>query len=218
MLVVVLSAITIAALAGLAIKRILEFKGSDARITWREYLIGMTISPLVAGLVAWAGWSMAKSSQLTFTEYWNGWEVAATKEFTQCSRDGPCRWEYQCDPYLCSYECGGYEGTGNNRRYVSRTCWKTCYHNCPYVNREYSFYVDTTLGRYTIATNLFPENPQANRWRAGHSIPQHVISNAGVGEPPFWAVARSRCDLNQPGPVTARRDYTGRFASNYYQG
>lgn len=207
MLVVVLAAIAIAALTGLAVKKTLEFKGSQSRITWREFAIGMAISPVVAGLVAWAGWSMAKHGKVTFTEYWNGWEVAAVKEYTQCSRDGPCRWEYDCDPYLCSYECGEYEGTGDDRHYVSKTCWKTCYHDCPYVNREYNFSIDTTLGRYSIASNVFPDSPQSNRWRASTSVPQSVISRAGIGEPSFWVAARNRCEANMPGPVTARRDY-----------
>lgn len=207
MLIVILSAIISVALAGLAVKYFLEFKKTRARITWREYAIGMAISPLVAVLVSWAGWSMAKNSKVNFNEYWNGWEVAAIKEYTQCTRDGSCRWEYDCDPYwvtVCHEECSG---TGDDR-----SCHQVChqevrYHSCPYVNREYHFYVDTTLGRYTVATNVFPENPQANRWRTGHSIPQYIISNAGTGEPSFWLSVKDRCEANRPGPVTARKDY-----------
>jgi hypothetical protein len=205
--IVIFGVIIAVALAGLAVRAILEARGSDARITWREYAIGMAISPVVAILVAWAGWVGARNSQLAFTEYWNGWEVAAVKSATTCERDGSCRWDYQCDPYRCSYECGGYEGSGKNRRYVSRTCWKTCYHQCPYVDSEYHYTVATTLGSYTIAGNVFPENPQTHRWRASESIPQDVINGAGVGDPPFWVSANTRCLASQPGPVTARKSY-----------
>ncbi len=207
MFLVILAALVAIALAGLATKYILEYRKSTAQITWREYAIGMAISPLTVILVVWIGWSVAQNNLMTFQEYWNGWENSAVKEFTQCSRDGPCRWEYECDPYLCSYECGGYEGSGDKRHYVSKTCWKTCWHDCPYVKQEYDFYVDTTLGRYIIATNMFPTNPQANRWRPSKQIPDHTISNAGTGEPSFWVEAHNRCLANQPGPVTARREY-----------
>lgn len=207
MLIVILSVIVATALAGLGVKYILEFKKSQARITWREYAIGMAISPLVAVLVSWAGWSMVKNSKVNFNEYWNGWEIASVKEYTQCTRDGSCRWEYDCDPYwvtVCHEECSG---TGDDRSCHQECHQEVRYHSCPYVNREYHFYVDSTLGRYTIAANVFPDNPQANRWRAGHTIPQNVIASAGVGEPAHWIAVRERCEVNQPGPVTTRRDY-----------
>ncbi len=207
MLILLLGVIVAVALTGLAVKAIQDSYRSGPRITWREYAIGMALAPFFAALVAWAGWAIARNNLMTFTEYWNGWETAAVKEQTVCHRDGSCRWDYNCDPYLCPYECGGFEGTGNNRHYVSRTCWKTCWHSCPYVNAEYEYFVDTTLGRYTIASGVFPESPQAHRWRVTESIPQSIINAAGVGDPAFWVATRDRCQADQPGPVTARREY-----------
>ncbi len=213
MFLLALSAVLIVGLIGLGVKKILEIKNSDSRITWREFGIGMMISPVVTGLVVWGGWAMARNGQLTFTEYWNGWETAAVKENTQCTKNGSCRWNYDCEPYIVmvAYECNC--STDDKGHTSCSTCYRpeTRYHSCPYVSREYHFYVDSTLGRYDIATNVFPDNPESNRWTNTYdyrrSIPAGVVSRAGTGEPPFWVAVRNRIYLNQPGPVTARRDY-----------
>lgn len=212
MLVLILAAILTAALAGLAVKWVLEISGKEARITWREYAIGIAISPVVAILVAWAGWATTRNNLTMFTEYWNGWEVTAVKETIGCYRDGPCRWEYDCDPYLCNPHdcncvCVSRDENGNCTSESCSTCWDTCYHDCPYVNQEYNFYVDSTIGRFVIASYIFPDNPQAHRWRRYKSIPQSIIARAGTGEPPFWVAARNRCQTGQPGPVTKRNNY-----------
>lgn len=133
MFVLILAAILTAALAGLAVKWVLEISGKEARITWREYAIGTTISPVVAILVAWAGWATASNNLTTFVEYWNGWEVSAVKETVECYRDGPCRWEYDCDPYLCNPHdcncvCVSRDEKGNCTSESCSTCWDTCYH------------------------------------------------------------------------------------------
>ena len=67
MFLVALAAIAMVALAGLGVKWLLEFQHRASRITWREFKIGMAISPVVAALVAWAGWAMARQSKLTFS-------------------------------------------------------------------------------------------------------------------------------------------------------
>ena len=208
MFFVVFLVILASAVSGLAVKWWLDSSRADKEITKTEYWVGVVlISLLVAPLATKAGWEIAKKNLITFNEYWNGWERNANRNDIQCTRDGPCRYEYDCDPYLCPYECGGYEGTGKDRHYVSKTCWKTCYHSCPYVKTETNYSVSTTLGDYEIASHLFPDNPQANRWRDSVDIPQHVIDRAGCGIPPFWAAVKMRVDSGKPGPVTQRRKY-----------
>ncbi len=191
--------------AGLLIKWLLEIKQAGARITWREYATGMAFVPVLAILTTLIGWSIARSNNLTFSEYLNGWEVAAIKSATECSRDGPCHWEYDCDPYIVmvSYSCN-CDQKGN-----CLTCYRpeTRYHSCPYVDREYGYSVQTTLGNYEIAGNVFPENPQNHRWRRSEKIPQYIIDRAGVGDPSFWVVVKKRCDSNSPGPVAKKHDY-----------
>ena len=197
---------------GLAIKFILDRKQSWHEITWKEFIIGSTIMAVVViPATVKIGWEMAVASQLSYHQYLNGWETAATNEITTCTRDGPCRYEYDCDPYIVMvpYECGHYSGSGENRHYVSQTCHRpeTRYHSCPYVDYETSYFVNTTLGTYTIAEHRFPENPQTHRWRELHSIPSYVIDRAGVGEPPFWVAVKKRVDANDPGPVCKRSSY-----------
>jgi hypothetical protein len=209
MLILILATITIVALSGLAVKYILEYRNSELSITWREYAIGMAISPVVATLVALAGWSLSKSGQLNFTEYLNGWEIEAIKIQVTCSKDGPCRWEYDCEPYQVPYECNCTEDDDGNES--CDTCYRTEYHDCPYVKQEFNYVVKTTLGDHTIASNVFPENPQRNRWTDTddyeNSIPNRIVSSAGTGDPAFWVDVRNRCQANQPGPVTARNNY-----------
>ncbi len=208
----VVSTILIAAVVGLIVKFLLDYRGSENRISWREFSIGLAaISFVLVPLITWAGWTIARSNLLTYKQYLNGWELRATRDDIACTRDGSCVHCYDCDPYtvMVSYECGSYSGSGNNRHYVSRTCWRqeTRYHSCPYVDVETSYFVRTTLGDYTISLHRFPENPQEHRWRQPEGIPDYAIANAGVGIPQFWAAVKSRVDSGRPGPVSKRAEY-----------
>lgn len=210
MLTIILLAIVAAALAGLGVRSVLRLKNSEHEISWREYAIGMVIITLVVSpLVGWIGWKLAQNGNASFNEYWNGWEISADAHPVTCTRDGPCRYEYDCDPYvvMVSYDCNC--STDKDGRSHCSTCWRpeTRYHDCPYVTTETTYTINTTLGRYTIAEHQFPANPDANRWRASKPVPADVAARAGTGQPPFWAGARSRCQAGQPGPVTARRTY-----------
>lgn len=202
MLFLIFMGVLAAAAAGLAVKYLLDYRQSEKEITWKEYVLGMAgISILVVPGVAKIGWEMVRSDTVSFNEYWNGWELEATKKDIICSRDGPCGNEYDCDPYLVSYPCN-CDDKGN-----CGTCYRTEYHSCPYTTFETNYYVHTTLGDYTIATHRFPLNPTQHRWRRSHSIPDGVIQRAGTGEPPFWRAVYDRVRTGRPGPVTARRAY-----------
>lgn len=208
MFIVIIAAIAAVALAGLAIKAILASRGSDAQISTREYRIGMAIAPVVAALVAWGGWAVARNNLMTFTEFWNGWEVSAVTVPVTCSKNGPCRWEYSCEPHQVPYECGSSDSKGN---YQSQTCYRTEWYDCPYVTQETHYVVHTTIGDVTIASYVFPDNPEAHRWKGtwdyASRIPTGTIQNAGTGAPPFWVAALTRCAANRPGPVTLRNSY-----------
>jgi len=192
--------------AGLIVKFALDLLQGSKNITWREYMVGMlviavAITPLVTGI----GWRVAKSNNLSFNEYWNGWEKKAVWTKTPCYRDGPCAWSYDCDEYTVqeSYSCN-CDDKGN-----CDTCYRseTRYHQCPYCTEEWTFVVDTTLGPFTIAEHRLPEAPNSNRWRLYESVPQGVISRAGAGVHPFWAAVKARLDVGRPGPVTKRMQY-----------
>lgn len=206
----ILEAVMIAAFAGLVIKLILDYQKNDLEITWAEYWLGLAgISLVLVPLITWAGWSLAASSNLSFNEYKNGWELEAVANHIQCSRDGPCWYEYDCDPYIVmvAYSCNCT--TDKNGSTSCDTCYRpeTRYHDCPYVIVETSYDVRTTLGDFSIAKHRFPENPDGHRWRSAESVPTSVVDRAGVGDPPFWTKVNKRVRAGRPGPVTQRGSY-----------
>lgn len=201
---IVCSTIAIAA-SGLLVRWLLNRKESVLEITWREFAIGMAIATLVLSpIIGFVGFRMARNNLVTFTEFWNGWELHAAKIDIACTRDGPCKWEYDCDPYIVmvSYSC-------NCNKDGCDTCYRpeTRYHSCPYVTTESNYTVATTLEDFDIAKHRFPDNPDSHRWRKSISVPKRVSENAGVGAPQFWLDAKKRIESNDPGPVTVRKNY-----------
>lgn len=213
MLPLVIWSVLLTALTGLGVKLILDRLDVPQEITWKEYGVGMAlICVILVPLTVKVGWAVSRDNLVEYAEYRNGWEVSAIKEEITCSRDGPCQHEYDCDPYRCNphdcnCSCVSRDSNGNCTRERCDTCYDTCYHDCPYVTSEYTYSVDTTLGRFTIDSYRFPENPQRHRWSRFHSIPGHVIERAGVGDPSFWTEAQRRIACMDPGPVTKRYPY-----------
>lgn len=205
MFFVTLISIIVALLIGLGIKWFLANSDDYRSITWTEYaLTTAAIVVIVAPLSSWAGVKLAVQSRTTFYEFWNGWEQSATVQEITCSRDGPCYWEYSCDPYIVCHTVCTSDGK-------TESCHEEChteYHDCPYCTSEYNYDVNTTLGPYRIASNRFPFNPDSHRWRRGEEVTQDVINRAGVGPPQFWLNAKARIDSGLPGPVTKQSSYT----------
>lgn len=206
MFFVIFLSILAAAAAGLLIRFLAQWRWRQDKLTWFEYAVGLlVITLIVAPLTTKIGWYFAKQDVVTFNEYWNGWEVAAFSARTTCTRDGSCRYYYDCDPYVHVHEDRSCDSDGKN-------CTTTYdnhihYHQCPYVTVETDYTVRTTLGDFTISAHRFPENPQQYRWRRGVAIPDYVIARAGTGFPPFWVGATARLDAGNPGPVTKRMPY-----------
>jgi hypothetical protein len=201
------------AIAGIGVKIVLDRMETPQEITWVEYGIGMAISCLLVGpLIGHIGWSVAKSNLVTFNEYRNGWEVQATRQDIQCTKDGPCVHEYDCDPYQCNphkcnCSCTSRNKDGSCASESCDTCYDTCYHDCPYVTTESSFYVTTTLGQFAISENRLPDNPDSYRWSRLVSVPGWLVNRAGTGIPQFWTDVQKRCSANNPGPVTKKYEY-----------
>ncbi len=194
--------------AGLLVKWILDSGRSYMRVTWSEYvLIGVPLSIVVVIITTSVGWSLAYNARVTYHEYWNGWEMGATKEDIPCDRDGRCAHTYSCDPYIVQVPYQVCSGTGKNRTCTTQYRPETRYHQCPYTTHEYSYRVQTTLGDYDIALNRFPDNPQQNHWRSSENIPSWLIDQVGTGDPIFWTQAYQRVTSGKPGPVTKRKDY-----------
>ena len=183
-------------------------------ITWKEYGISMGIICLVVlPLVGYAGFALAKHDVVNYHEFMNGWEARAYYATTECTEDGSCHWTFDCDPYEVEveYDCG----TEKDPQTCTRT--ETHYHSCPYVTHENAFYVDTTLGTYTIDEYRLPENPEANRWEdRGNWLPDYVVQQAGTGEPSFWTAAKDRLAHNNPWPVTKIHSYDNYVLASHY--
>lgn len=196
--------------AGLAAKIAIDrFNLFVGRITWPELIAGsLAASLIVAPLVTWAGFAIARSSAVTYNEYYSGFEKTAVEKITRCERDGSCRYEYDCDPYQVAVTKtrSVYAGTDSkgNAQYRTETYveMETHYHRCPYVKTEHTFEVTDTLGdTYTIGSHWFPENPEKHKWR-DRSLPR-----VPSGTPKFWAEAKARIDSGNPGGTTKRAKY-----------
>lgn len=145
------------------------------------------VSPLVYNV----GSEIAKNSASTFHEYWNGFETAALKDTRECTRDGSCRHEYNCDPYTVTTSSTNSEGKTTTRT-------ETRYHDCPYSKQETTYTVDSTIGEITIAEDVMTGEPY--RWSKN-------IPGGQQGDPALWAEAKQRIDAGTPGPVTSVNKY-----------
>lgn len=201
MIMIILAVMTAVIGLGLAATAFIHYK---TRIHFM-YGVGALLATIVlVPICIYTGWQMGKASKMSFSEFWNGWEKAAIKERIECHRDGNCRYEYDCDPYLVtvSYSC-------NCNKNGCSTCYRTetRYHDCPYVDAEYNYTVRSTLEDFTIDSNRLPDNPQSHRWRFYKRVPDHVIESAGTGDPKFWTDVKNRVESNKPGPVSVMRSY-----------
>lgn len=204
---------------GLGFKVFLDKTKSQKRITLSEYLIyGTVIVCIVAPLVGFGGWKLAKGNRSEFGEFYNGWEKLVYIVETMCTRDGPCIHEYDCESYPCNPHdcppciCISRNADGGCISESCATCWDTCYHDCPYVTREYSFYVDDTLGNtHAIGEHWFPLNPEQHRWTGTYDYRANLRGGIPQGIPPFWQAAFNRCEAGNPGPVTV----SGMVYDNY---
>lgn len=195
--------------AGWMIKRMLDSSRSRMEITKFEYTLGGALGCLlVIPLSLYAGYGIARTNQVTFTEYRNGHEIEAAVESIRCTKDGSCKWTYDCDPYQDCHETCTTDSNGNQS--CSQSC-TTKYRQCPYCTHEYNYFVNTTVGRVVIDMHRLPENPHANRWKQfslwEESLPQRVIDRAGSGAPQFWSQVKARLDSGAPGPVTLPFQY-----------
>lgn len=168
-------------------------------VTWPEFALGAVICcALIVPAVVWAGDKLAVNNIVTYHENWGGFEQNITFDVTTCHRDGSCRHEYDCDPYTVTRTRTVSDGDGGTR---TETYTETEWHQCPYATEEVSYYVDTTLGRFTIADHIF--GPNSKPWRWGRRLPGRVE----VGPPAAWTAAQSRLNSGRPGPVVERHDY-----------
>ena len=191
---------------GLIVKTVVDNTGlfddsyykTHRRISWTEYGLGAVLACLiVVPGVTIVGTNIAKDGLLEFDEFWNGYETAALVSNNTCSRDGSCRFEYDCDSYNHIHTSTSTDSNGNTQTHISN---HTHWHRCPYATSETTYKVTTTLDEFTIDTTI---DEDARAWRAGKGIP----GDYPKGVPAFWQAAADRLAAGDPGPVTVQRTY-----------
>lgn len=162
-------------------------------------LVGVIVAFGLNPLVYNVGENIAQTSASKFNEYWNGFETASNLSEITCTRDGSCRNTYQCDPYQVTVTrtrtVTDSEGKSRTETYQEQ---ETRYHDCPYSQQETSYYVDSTIDNFTIASSVMTGEP----FRMMKSIP-----GGKQTAPAEWLEAKARIDSGNPGPVTAVKSY-----------
>ncbi len=192
---------------GLLVRWLVNTSSIELSITWGEFFIVLGVFALITIIVVQpVGYYLAKQSLLSFHEYWNGSLTGYDIDPTTCTRDGQCKWTYDCDRYkVCHDVCDSRDENGRCTSSHEECVWR--YHQCPYVKQEFDYQLLSEIRDFTVASHRFPENPNSNRWRSGHNIPDSVIRNAGVGPTEFWLYYTGRMNDGIADPVTGVFDY-----------
>lgn len=170
----------------------------EKRISWAEFGVGSVIvSLLVVPILALVASNVFTAQLLTFDEFWNGYETYAAVSTNGCTRNGSCRYVYDCDPYQVVKTRSVPDGNGGSR---TETYTETEYHSCPYATTENTYTIKTTLGDFRIGVTL-EANPQP--FRGGTGIPGDIPR----GVPTEWQAAADRLAAGDPGPVTVTKTY-----------
>lgn len=193
---------------GLIAKFVLDKKEHEKRITWSEFgIAAAALMLIVIPLTAWVGLKVAFTNSVTYNEFWGGYEVEAQWVKIQTSRDGAGRHKFDCDSFQVWIVDQAAYTDKDNVYHPEVGHYETRYHSCPYTTEEWTFVVRTTLGDYYIAENWLPTNPEQYRYRSPEGESRRAPDHLDRGVPMFWTRVKERIDSNQPGPVTARRQY-----------
>lgn len=195
-------------LVGVTVKRVTDWLDTDTDITLIEFGVVSAIAAFVIiPLVVFLGWHSALNNMVKYHEFWNGWEKRALVSHTDCHKDGGCTFTYECDPYTYTWTVTDYSTDANGNTYVSGSHEEseTRYHDCPYVTREYTYDIETTLGSYSVGGVRWAENPTS--WSGDGSDDRDSTPNVPRGAPKLWQAAHDRIAHGDNGPVTKPADY-----------
>jgi len=211
-------ALIVLAIGGIA-KFALDYFKSSYRITWWEFGIAAAVLlAIVIPTTSWAGTKMAFSNNVTYHEFWGGFEVSVDRVVHRCHQSetdggstGGCVHTYNADQYSTqeTYTVTVPDADGEGTHTETRCC-KTVWHwrQVPYTDTETSWIIRTTLGDYTVGRNWLPDNPESHRIRPKYGDPmERLDTSLPTGTPQQWQDAHDRIQRGDPGPVTARMDY-----------
>lgn len=166
----------------------------EYQISFRELLIGSAVSSVVLMIAAPVAEHLIIQNKLTYYEYYNGYETEAIKVVTECERDGRCNNTYECDPYPETEVYYDDEGDAHYRVVIK-------YHDCPYLQNEYSYKIATTLGTFNIP-GTFADHTRA-AYRDNKAVPDYI----STGPPQEWIDARDRIATGKNGGATKLHEY-----------
>lgn len=135
-----------------------------------------------------------------YKEFWNGSITAAKTRAIKCEEDGSCRHTYKCHPWVWYETVNTYDSKGNITG--STQVPHTEYHDCPYTDYEYDYWLEDTLGQQImIASNIFAAQPRSFE---GNAIPRDVPR----GEPAQWTAIGAVLARGENPPSTKVGEYT----------
>ena len=227
MVFVVLIAVLLALLIGLAVKFVLDMRqlpsdsGDIHRITWVEFaVVAAVMALLVAPTTAYAGKKLSVANIVTYEQFLNGVEIEAVDTPVKC-RAGYAGFDAAAGESNCShtYVSGRYtytkdepqdypctDGQGKPltcSRMVPVTHWADI--DTPYATREHHYVIRSSFGfmenkPYQFADAYLDSNPTPY---GGRAIPSDVPK----GAPKDWLDAKAHQDAGNPRPVTALGKY-----------
>lgn len=213
-MITVIFIVLVALITGGVLKFIFDRSQTGYTISWPELAIGGVVCALV---IAWPvvhiGTKLAQANAATYKEYWSGYEAVAFTETYNCFKysdesfsGDSCAHHYDCDPYdVPKTRVVTYTDANGDTQTRIETYTETHWHHCPESKIERSYFVDTTLGEYTIAAHLLPPHPYEYEWDHDGRLPAYLVASARV--PAFWTAAKARIASGKPGPVSAIKPY-----------
>jgi hypothetical protein len=182
-----------------------DIHGHPHRITGPEFGIVSTFIVLASLLITvlWGPEAARGHAASGYKQFYNGSVTRAFSEEIECSRDGPCIHEYECDPYNHDHVYNHVHGSGDTATNHTHVDPHTHYHECPEATHEYNYKLDTNVGKtITIASHIFAAEPQ--RWRRGGRL----SSGVPRGEPERWTQSKQKLEAGEAEPVTVENEYT----------
>lgn len=228
MLFVVLIAVFLALLIGLALKFVLDIlqpssdTGDIHCITWVEFaVVAAVMALLVAPVTAYAGKKLSVANIVTYEQFLNGVETEAVDTVVKCragyaginaaAGESNCSHSYDTGvsyPYTIDepqdYPCTDGQGKPSTcSRMVPVTHWAQIY--APYATREHRYVIKSSFGfmenkPYQFAGAYLDSNPTPYGDRT-------IPSSVPKGAPKDWLDAKAHLDAGNPRPVTALGKY-----------
>lgn len=224
MLFIAIVAVLLVAAIGLIAKYVLQAanrKGifyESKQITWFEYGIAMAVlTAIVVPSVLLVGKSLSQDQKLRYYEMYNGVEVAAIVEPTECyaghagesygAGQSNCSYTYVSGSYSWEEEYPSTTCTSDSKGSTSCTTTMVCCHYysaniySPYATTEYTYSVTNSFGQiYTYQGAYLEKNPKPY----GN---QPIPGNIPRGAPTDWIEAKQHIDNRDPRSVTDVFEY-----------